>query len=83
MDYFRNDEQAVTASGFSIENGVGSVLVHGSVTLVADEASLVAVRALSARLAEIEKALLVAIEEGFPVPGDVVVDLETVDNPFA
>jgi hypothetical protein len=82
MDYFRNDTQAVTVGGLTIENGVGSVSIHGSLSLSADQSSLDQLEALKRRLVEMESALASVIEEGaFEVVVDVPV-LETVANPF-
>nr|WP_250807105.1 hypothetical protein [Neorhizobium tomejilense] len=82
MEYFRNDAEAVTVSGFSFENGVGSVSFHGSAVFSTDETSLQALRALSARLSEMENALVVAIGEGV-TGSEAAVALEIVENPFA
>ncbi len=82
MDYFRNDDEAARVGGISIENRLGAVILHGSMTIVASEESLRLVRSLSARLREIEKALEENVSEGREVPVQVIADLETVDNPF-
>jgi hypothetical protein len=82
MDYFRNDTEAATVGGLTIENGIGSASVHGSLTLKANAASIEQLRALQRRLAEMESALAAVIEEGaFEEAVDVPV-LETVANPF-
>lgn len=84
MDYFRNDTQAITVGGITIENGLGRLVVHGAMTIVADETSLNQIRALKERLGEVESALSSAIESGaFPVSDDDGPELETVNNPFA
>lgn len=82
MDYFRNDTEAATVGGLTVENGIGSVSVHGSLTFKVDTASLAQLKALQLRLADMESALASAIEEGaFEEVVDVPV-LETVVNPF-
>jgi hypothetical protein len=82
MDYFHNDTESLTVGGMSFENGKGSVAFHGSITIRPDNASLTALRALCARLADMEKALVGAIDEGLSVE-DMSTTLEIVDNPFA
>ncbi|MDW9481145.1 hypothetical protein GOB57_21095 [Sinorhizobium meliloti] len=83
MDWFRNDAQAAVIGGLTIENGMGTVVVHGSLSLSPDTASLDQLRALRRRLAELESALASAIEEGASGGADAVPDLQTVANPFA
>lgn len=82
MEFFRNDEEVVSVAGFSIENGFGSALVHGSMTFLPDVASLAALKALQERLGDMEKALVQAMDEGLEPLGREIPELETVDNPF-
>jgi hypothetical protein len=82
MDYFRNDTEAATVGGLTIENGIGSASVYGSLTFKVDDASLEQLRDLRRRLADMESALASAIEEGAFEEVVVVPVLETVPNPF-
>ncbi|MCS4088904.1 hypothetical protein [Rhizobium sp. BK176] len=82
MDYFRNDSEAATVGGLTIENGIGSASVHGSLVLKADAGSLEQLRVLQKRLADMESALASVIEEGAFEEVDDVAVLETVSNPF-
>jgi hypothetical protein len=83
MDWFKNDTQSTGVGGLTIENGIGSVVVHGSMTLSPDDASLEQLKALRERISELESALASAIEEGAFSGAVTVPVLETVDNPFA
>jgi hypothetical protein len=84
MEWFKNDTQATGVGGLTIENGLSSVIVHGSITLSPDAVSLGQIRVLQRQLAELESALASKIEEGASVgAADQVLILETVDNPFA
>ncbi len=84
MNWFENDTQATGVGGLTIENGLGSVVVHGSLSLSRDAVSLDQVRNLQRKLAELESALASKIEEGALVVAiDEVPVLETVENPFA
>jgi hypothetical protein len=82
MDYFRNDVQAIVVGGLSIENGNGSVTIHGSLEIMADTASLGTIRLLRRHLDEMESALTSVNEEGALTITDDVPVLETVANPF-
>lgn len=84
MEYFANDTQAVAVGGLNFENGLGELVLHGSVTLAPDAESLDLVRKLKARLSEIETAIGRGAaaypekeKERSPAPLDVVA------NPFA
>lgn len=84
MDWFENDAQAAGVGGLTIENGLGSVVVHGNLSLSPDAVSLGQLRTLQRKLAELESALASKIEEGASVVvADEVPVLETVENPFA
>ncbi|MBY3433878.1 hypothetical protein HFN89_06915 [Rhizobium laguerreae] len=82
MDYFRNDTEAATVGGLTIENGIGDVSVHGSLSFKADGASLEMLRALQRRLSDMESALASVIEEGAFQEAVGVQALETIANPF-
>lgn len=81
--WFRNDTRSSGVGGLTFDNGVGSVTIHGSMTLVRDEISLRMLSALKERISELESALASDIEEGAVEGEDEVRPLETVANPFA
>jgi hypothetical protein len=80
--WFREDTRSVGVGGVSIENEVGGVVIHGSMSLTPDMASLSQLSSLRKKLSELESALASVIEEGAFVEGQAVPVLETIENPF-
>jgi hypothetical protein len=80
MDHFREHGTAVSVGGVTIENGVGTMVIHGSQVLRPDADTLVFLRALRARIDMIEAAILAGVVVGRET--DVPATVGSVDNPF-
>ena len=79
MDHFREDGASVSVGGLTIENGVGSMVIHGSQVLRPDDATLDFLRALRGRVDEV----IVAIEGGVMLgPEEAAARVGEIENPF-
>lgn len=83
MNHFSNDVEAQNVAGLTIENGIGTVTLHGAMTLSPDRDSLDLIRALRQKLDEIENsAVRVMLAKGSRDMRPRPEPLEQVDNPF-
>lgn len=83
MRPFENDKESISLSGFSIENGLDLISIHGILEIARDKQSLQRVETLQSLLGDIKAKLLsfgelpeVAFPEIDPAKVDVVA------NPF-
>ena len=85
MDYFKNDSEATGVQGMSIENGIGEVNIHGSITINHDDTSLQSLNVLIKKLSELKSSLHKSIGNGETLEGykkpDIILS-DKVENPF-
>ncbi|MDO4441322.1 MAG: hypothetical protein Q4B81_03985 [Moraxella sp.] len=78
MDIFNNEHEVLNIGNLTIENRLGSVIIHGDVQITADEVG----QAQAQALANFARQLLLATAK--PSVHDVSVKAkEVIDNPFA
>lgn len=76
MDIFNNEHEVLTVGNLTIENRLGSVIIHGDVQITADDAGP------AQALADFAQKLLLATKT--PSTQDMTVKAtEVIDNPFA
>jgi hypothetical protein len=76
---FADDTAAATVAGLTVENGLASLAVYGSLTIRRTEADLENVRYLMALLGDIETAILARPAADGPAP---VASVDEIENPF-
>ncbi|WP_323841617.1 MULTISPECIES: hypothetical protein [unclassified Moraxella] len=81
MDIFQNDHEVLTIGNLTIENNLGSVVIHGDVEIGVDEVGVLHAKALY----DFAKNLVQTLEQpsnllkNKPSPNHI----DTMDNPFA
>jgi hypothetical protein len=76
---FADDTAAATVAGLTVENGLASLAVYGSLTIRRTESDLENVRYLMTLLGEIETAILARPVSDGPAP---VASVDEIENPF-
>jgi hypothetical protein len=76
---FADDSAAATVAGLTVENGLASLSVYGSLEIGRTEADLANVRYLMALLGDIEAAILARPTADGPAP---VASVDEIENPF-
>lgn len=78
MDIFNNDDEVLNIGNLSIENQLGSVLIHGDVQIGADDIGRMQARALY----EFATKLLRSVNQAHDDGAIINRDTDSIDNPF-
>lgn len=78
MDIFNNDDEVLNIGNLSIENQLGSVLIHGDVQIGTDDIGRMQAQALYEFATKLLQSVNRAQDDGAVINRDA----DSIDNPF-
>lgn len=78
MDIFNNDDEVLNIGNLSIENQLGSVLIHGDVQIGTDDIGWMQAQALYEFATKLLQSVNQAQDDGVVINRDA----DSIDNPF-